>query len=109
MVTKTLDQLPPLPKIPPPAPFAPLVDRVEKTPEPVSEPEEQSIAAAKSVDLRKNVYIGNAQDALLGIPSELMRGNESIYNVIVKKNRLRGLGVLLVLIALLMAVFGVLR
>jgi hypothetical protein len=97
-------------------PLAPPMDRVEKIPEPVSEPEEQSIAAASYgkdltnlTKMRKNVYIEDAQGALLGIPSDLMRGKESIYTVIVKKNRLRGLGVLLVIIALLMAVSGVLR
>jgi len=106
---KTLDELPPLPKIPPPMPFAPVVDRiVEKIPEPVSEPggKEQNMHAAT---IEKNTYIQDAQDALLGIPSELMRGNESVYHVIRKRNRLRGLGVLLVLIALLVAVSGVLR
>ena len=108
---KTLDELPPLPKIPPPMPFAPLVDRVKKMPEPVSEPEEESekkYMHAANIP-RKNIYIDDAREALVGIPSELMRDKETIYNVIVKKNRLRGLGVLLVLIALLMAVFGVLR
>lgn len=105
---KTLDELPPLPKIPPPMPLATIVDREEKIPEPVSEPgkKEQNMHAAT---IENNMYIQDAQDALLGIPSELMRGNESVYQVIRKGNRLRGLGVLLVIIALLVAVSGVLR
>jgi hypothetical protein len=76
----------------------------EKKEAPVSEPTGMHAAMQNT-----NIYMDDARDALLGIPSELMRGNESVYNVIVKKNRLRGLGVLLVIIALIAGVLGLVR
>lgn len=88
-------------------PFAPVADMGKKDPEPVSEPETTKYMHAAAIG--KNIYMEDARNALLEIPSELMRGKESLYDIIVKKNRLRGLGVLLVIIALFVAVSGVLR
>ena len=50
-----------------------------------------------------------ATEALLGIPAELASGRGSAYDIVTRGNRLRGLGIILVCIALFAAVLGLMR
>lgn len=65
----------------------------------------------KSVDKLKNystvnMYITDAKEALTGIPADLLSGTGTLIETFTKNNRLRGLGVILVLFAVLFAVLG---
>ena len=89
----------------PPVPIPPIVpDREPSSLEVAAQPIESKNYAPPS-----QVYIDSTRDALVGIPDDLMAGRGSLYEVFTKNHRLRGLGVLLVVIALFVAVSGLLR
>ena len=54
-------------------------------------------------------YVDDAKEAVLGIPADITTGREPLYDVVTKKNRLRGIGFLLVFIAVILAVLGLVR
>jgi hypothetical protein len=58
---------------------------------------------------RPMVAMDDAREALVGIPGDLLAGRGSLYDVATRNNRLRGLGIILVLIALCAAVFELFR
>lgn len=96
--------LTPLPEIDPPLPRAPVgpdrpLDKIEK-----KEEKKESIAEAAQV---VSIF-ESSRDALVGIPSDLLAGRGSLMEIFTKNNRLRGLGVILVLIAVFVAVSGLL-
>lgn len=54
-------------------------------------------------------YFESAREALIGIPADLLAGRGTVYDVFTKNNRLRGLGLVFVCIALLLAFSQLLR
>lgn len=52
---------------------------------------------------------GNAREAIVGIPADLAAGRGSLYEVFTRNDRLRGLGVLFLVVGLLIAIAGLFR
>lgn len=51
----------------------------------------------------------DAREALVGIPADFLAQRGTVYEIITRQNRLRGLGVILILIALAITVSGILH
>lgn len=95
--------LTPLPEIVLPAPRAPVVE--------FTQPEEKSKKEVKGeknqlqrVQRMDMSLLEQARDALVGIPADLLAGRGSLQEIFTKGNRLRGLGIILVLVAVFAAV-----
>jgi hypothetical protein len=94
--------LTPMPEIIMPAPRAPVVE--------FTRTEEESKKEGKKTENKiENVQssmslLETARDALVGIPADLLAGRGSLQEIFTKSNRLRGLGIILVLIAVFVAV-----
>jgi hypothetical protein len=124
---KTLENLPPLPEIKLPAPREsvgsdrPFMEATKNTEEktekktekkndeqspvnPVSSSEKEVQKYQSSTFVS---FIEDAREALVGIPADAVSGRGSLYEILTKNNRLRGLGVLLIVLALFVGVFGV--
>ena len=122
---KTLENLPPLPEIKLPAPREsvgsdrPFMEATKNTEEKTEKIIEQSpvnpVSGSEKVTVVGSTYqpstfvsfIEDAREALVGIPADAVSGRGSLYEVLTKNNRLRGLGVLLIVLALFVGVFGV--
>jgi hypothetical protein len=106
--------LPPLPEVKPPLPppeygaadrpslEAPVNARTAPAPVKIETVEKKNGSMYTDV-------LGDAHDAVFGIARDVMSGNGSLYEVVSKNNRLRGLGVLLVILSILAAIFDILR
>lgn len=81
----------------------------------MKEPEErieqtvQAEAAAKTLETKSMSLLETARNSLVGIPSDLVSGRGTLQEIFTKENRLRGLGIILVLIAVFVAVSGLIR
>lgn len=53
--------------------------------------------------------LADAREALVGIPTDFAANNGTVYEILTRNNRLRGLGTLLVLIAIFAAVSEILH
>jgi hypothetical protein len=101
--------LTPLPEIKLPAQRAPVM---EFTWPETKEKEEEKTEKKTAVAAVKSIYHGggemslleNARDALVGIPADLLAGRGSLQEIFTKGNRLRGLGIIFVLVAVFVAV-----
>lgn len=51
----------------------------------------------------------DAKEALVGIPSDFTSNNGTVYEILTRNNRLRGLGTILVLIAIFAAISEILH
>jgi hypothetical protein len=106
--------LTPLPELVLPAPRAPVVEftgteekskkeedgkKTEKT-----EKTENKQAASTYHGGRSMSLLETAREALVGIPADLLAGRGSLQEIFTKDNRLRGLGIILVLVAVFAAV-----
>lgn len=103
--------LPPLPKIEPPMPPPPvgpdrpaLVPALARVQAPVPSVTPVPPARFNPID-----SLGDAREAVVGIPADLIAGRGTMYKIVTRNNRLRGIGIVLVLIALIAAVSGLFR
>lgn len=108
----TLPALPSVPRPLPPREVGP--DRPSSaaapTPPAAAPPSAPPAAATPTTAEPQESFLDNAREALLGIPSDLMSGTGgTLYEVFTRRHRLRGLGVILVLVALLAALGALLR
>lgn len=107
--------LTPLPELVLPAPRAPVVEFTGT--EEKSKKEEDGKKTDKKTEKTENkqaasTYHGGrsmslletAREALVGIPADLLAGRGSLQEIFTKDNRLRGLGIILVLVAVFAAV-----
>jgi len=77
---------------------------------PVKIPEKDSVNKEFALQEENPVVsLGEAREALIGIPSDLLAGRGSLYQIITRNNRLRGIGIVLVIVALTAAVLGLFR
>ena len=77
---------------------------------PVKIPEKDSVNKEFALqEVNPVVSLGEAREALIGIPSDLLAGRGSLYQIITRNNRLRGIGIVLVIVALTAAVLGLFR
>ena len=113
--------LPPLPRIEPPMPpppvgpdrpaLAPVLDRLPPLP-PVDAPAPALVPSVTPVPPERFNPVdslGDAREAVVGIPADLIAGRGTMYEIVTRNNRLRGIGIVLVLIALFAAVSGLFR
>ena len=113
--------LPPLPTIDPPAPRAPVgPDRPslaakDSMPQTAVQPAEVETNRNVEEDVVTEVPVvslggfDNAREALVGVPADLLAGRGTLYDIVTRNNRLRGLGIILVFIAIFAAVFELFR
>ena len=102
--------LTPLPELVLPAPRAPVVEFTGT--EEKSKKEEDGKKTEKTENKQAaSTYHGGsmslletAREALVGIPADLLAGRGSLQEIFTKGNRLRGLGIILVLVAVFAAV-----
>ena len=119
-----MSTLPPLPKIELPMPLAAVgpdrpgsvagPDRpgsVADRPGSVAHSAERVLTKPETEELvsERRPVMDDAREALVGIPGDLLAGRGSLFDVATRNNRLRGLGIILVLIALCAAVFELFR
>lgn len=98
--------LPPLPSIVPPLPLPTIgTDRPA--------PPSLSVTSVPDVPLPERTHVSSlvteAHEALMGIPADITSGRGTMYEIVTRGNRLRGIGFILVIIALIAAVFGLMR
>jgi hypothetical protein len=55
------------------------------------------------MDISSSSFLDSAREALMGIPADLLAGRGSLYEVFTRNNRLRGLGVILILVSLIVS------
>jgi hypothetical protein len=109
-----MTSLPPLPGIVPPVPIPTIgTDRpgpaaifVPPTPRDLPSVIDTPLPADP---VNMTTVANEASEALLGIPAELASGRGSVYDIVTRGNRLRGLGIILVCIALCAAILGLMR
>lgn len=108
-----MTSLPPLPSIVPPVPLPTIGDRPGFTNPiaPAAPPEKPSVTNVPMPEERPNVtsLATEAHEALLGIPADITSGRGTMYEIVTRGNRLRGLGFILVCFALFAALLGLLR
>ncbi len=112
--------LPPLPQIEPPMPpppvgpdrpsVSPVPDRMPPLP-PVTDAPAPKPSVTPVTPERFNPVdsLGDAREAVVGIPADLIAGRGTVYEIVTRNNRLRGIGIVLVIIALFAAVSGLFR
>lgn len=119
--------LPPLPTISPPAPpiivgadrpiamalGAEIKDNTKDYKDP-KDPKNMKNKSGQedSINERKWSYLDmveSAREALVGIPTDFLAQRGTVYEMVTKNNRLRGLGFILVSIALVLALTGILH
>ena len=108
--------LPPLPEVKPPLPPPEYgaADRpsLEAPVNARTAPSPVKIETRTTEEKKGSMYtdvLGDAHDAVFGIARDVMSGNGTLYEVVSRNNRLRGLGVLLVILSILAAIFDILR
>lgn len=62
------------------------------------------ILAQYGIPTSVSKLITNAEDAFVGIPEDIQKGEESIYKILTKDARLQGIGAALVIIAVIVGV-----
>ena len=108
--------LPALPDIAPPAPRSdvgadrPMLEKPEKISKnaqkvPVSKP---PLLNDVKNDMSAMQFLRDAREALVGIPADFLAKRATVYDIITKQNRLRGIGVILIAIALVLAISNIL-
>ena len=100
--------LTPLPELVLPAPRAPVVEFAgteEKSKTEDGKKTENKQAASTDHEGKGSMsLLETAREALVGIPADLLAGRGSLQEIFTKGNRLRGLGIMLVLVAVFAAV-----
>lgn len=107
--------LTPLPELVLPAPRAPVVEFTgpeekskeedgKKTDKKTENTENKQAASTYHEGKGSMSLLETAREALVGIPADLLAGRGSLQEIFTKGNRLRGLGIILVLVAVFAAV-----
>lgn len=105
----TKGTLPPLPEVVLPAPLAPVgPDRPslesQQRMQPKKSKEKPGVQYVSNQSIDPAVSLSEAREALVGIPADLLTGRGTPYEIFTQNNRLRGIGVLLIVAALFVAV-----
>lgn len=61
-------------------------------------------ATRKKEDISIIQFFQDAREALVGIPADMLAKQGTMYDIVTTKNRLRGIGVVLIVIALVLAI-----
>ena len=104
--------LPPLPEVKPPLPPPEYGAADRPSLNARTAPSPVKIETRTTEEKKGSMYtdvLGDAHDAVFGIARDVMSGNGTLYEVVSRNNRLRGLGVLLVILSILAAIFDILR
>lgn len=120
-MSTTQATLPPLPGINFPAPRVsvgtdrqmPVTDDKSKSNTNLPVSETQNMKKIAEINTKQQVSVmgslEDAREALVGIPADFLAQRGTVYEIITRQNRLRGLGVILILIALAITVSGILH
>jgi len=104
--------LPALPNIAPPTPRAevgadrPMLEKTEKIKTVTEKKTTQPVP--RQNDMTAMQFLQDAREALVGIPADFLARRGTLYAIITKQNRLRGLGVVLIAIALVLSISSIL-
>ena len=78
-------------------------------PVPVAPAPKPSVTSVDPARFNPIDSLGDAREAVVGIPADLLAGRGTMYEIFTRNNRLRGIGIVLVLIALFAAMAGLFR
>jgi hypothetical protein len=104
--------LPALPSIAPPTPPVvvgadrPMLEKTEKIK--TEGKKAPTVTQPRRDDMTAMQFLQDAREALVGIPADFLARRGTLYQIITKQNRLRGLGVLLIAIALVLSLSNIL-